>query len=332
MEKCKHGMNPAFCAPCRSQDSKVSGGSVNREGGSGNLDQQLHRLREERKRAEFVVHEDARAALETGYVRIFTGGGRNHHSFNDLDVHTRVVHINGHPFLWAIQKILERAPNVSVIELIPSMFARVQRGQVKTLCEQRAVRLVAGHDRPDTAWAGKENRSPIYDKQRAFFVGLQREQKRSWEELLAMKFEAAELTARYFCLNGEEYRSQPELGEDYGIPKNQYSMVSMRINAVLYYLDSFFETGDRSKQFSGMMRRRVERLRPVWESAAKRQQVADELGIPHLPEKLPLAYLELYRALIGAVRDGRINRLAEQQENAHCALALRYGLYKLARI
>lgn len=328
-------MRPEFCARCRPQDPQKSqpGSSEPSRAKAGTLDQQYRELLAERRRAQVVVRKDARAALETGYVRICTqGGGRRHHSFNDLDVRTRVVHINGYPFLWAIELILERAPNVSRIEVIPSMLAKLQAMQSSralALCRERAVELVAGHDRPDTAWEGKENRSPTYDKQRAFLVGLAGTQKARWEELLAMEFEAAQLTARYFCLRGEEYRSQRILGEDYGIAQSMDHMVSMRITAILYYLDPSFKISARSKQFAGMMERRAARLRPFLTDARLREKLATQLGIPALPSGLPLSRLEVYDALLQARQDGRLDRLAKDHENAHCALALRFGLDKL---
>lgn len=318
-------MNPAYCALCCTHLPED-------QDGERSLERGMRKLREERKRAQVVVHEDARAALGTGYVRIATNGGRHHHSFNDLDVSTRVVHINGYPHLWAIERILERAPNVSRIEVIPSMLARLHAMKSSTvleLCRKHAVELVAGHDRPDMAWEGKENRSSTYDRQRAFLIGLAGDVKERWEELLAMEFEAAQLTARYFCLRGEEYRVQRILGEDYGISQSTPHAVSMRINAVLYYLDPLSKTGAHSERYSDMIARRVARLRPLLADKTLRGELARKLGIPALPLRLPLSRLEVFEALLQARQDGRLGKLAESHENAHRALCLRFGLDNL---
>lgn len=328
MEKCKHGMNPAFCALCRSQDSTAGQGQARHKTGPGNLDQQLRKLREERQRATCVVHEDARAVLETGYVRIFTQGGRRHHSFNDLDARTRVVHINGHPYLWAIQKILERAPNVSVIEMIPSMFAKVQTGQVRTLCDQLAVRLVAGHDRPDMAWEGEGTRDPNYEPRRAALLALPPDKKQLLDELLEMGFIHAQVTTRYFCLQGEEFRSQRELGRDLGYGAKNVHYISAMVNAVLLYLGIVDTAAEDAKRMAETLRERTTTLRVVGQSVHKRAEIVAELGLTRWPEGLRLSRLDDLCALVAARKDGRLARLERMDSRAHKALTLRFGFDK----
>lgn len=330
MEKCKHGMRIESCGQCRSPELlKVSPVSIATDKPAhvktGTLDQQYRGLLAERARAEVVVHDDARAVLETGYVRIFTRGGRHHHSFNELDVYTRVVHINGYGYLWAIQKILECAPNVSVIELIPSMHEKAQTGQVRILCEQRAVRLVAGHDRPDMAWEGEETRDPDYDPRRAKLLALPPEKKQLLDELLEMGFVHAQVMARYFCLRGEEYRSQRELSREFGYSIRNQQYFSAMVNAVLLYLGIVNTAAEDAERMAESLRDRSSRMRTIGQSAAKRTEIVRELGLTEWPDGLRLSWLDDLCALVAAHKDGRLARLGRMDPQAHKALTLRFG-------
>ncbi|MDO8435253.1 MAG: hypothetical protein Q7S89_01045 [bacterium] len=312
VERCKHGTLALFCAFCQppSEPPKDRRPVVRQD-----------------KTVFGVAALDADELERSGYVVIHTckAEERDHHSFRDLGPETLFVHINGQPLLWAIEKILALAPNLKTIQVIPTMLRKFHPDSHLRLCRERGVEVRAGHHRPEMAWEPGRIASPFYDHQQRFFEGLEGEQRALFDELLAMNFDAAVIVAQYFCLKGEKYVPQRILAEEYGFG-NDERQVSMRINAIIIYLDPTFETGDRSKQFAEELKRRVERLRPLLESADMRRRLADELAIPKLPEKFPLSRLQVFREIVKARRDGRLDESMSVHQHSHRALKLRFGL------
>lgn len=309
MERCKHGTYTIFCAFCKPPAEEPSN---------------ERRPATRKDRTVFGVAALNGKELErTGYVVI--KARKDHHSFRDLNNETLFVHIDGMPFLWAIELILKLAINVRTIQVIPSMLRKMHPDSHLRLCRERDVEVRSGHHRPNMAWKPGENRSPFYDRQQEFFRAMEGEQRILFEELLAMNFDATAMTARYFCLDGEEYTAQRLLAEEYGFGEDE-RQVSMRINAVIYYLDPSFDAGDRSKQFADVLKRRVERMRPFLKSAELRQRLCAEIGIPRLPEKLPIARVPVFRELLQARKDGRLNRLMIEHNRLYRIITLRFGI------
>ncbi|MBI3572011.1 hypothetical protein HY091_00530 [Candidatus Kaiserbacteria bacterium] len=183
-------------------------------------------------------------------------------SFLELGVETNFVHIAGHPSPWAIEEVLRRAPNVRAIQIIPSLQNEVAPTQ-RARCEQRGVRIIAGHYQPELAWGEDKNHSPSYGVHREFLLNLAGEQKALFEELLAFRVKEALMAARYFCLQGEDFISQRLVAEIYGnnSARANRGYASDRINSVLCYLNSPFDMGDEVKKLAETLRRKVKRLR-----------------------------------------------------------------------
>lgn len=308
MSRCKHGMLLIACAACQPPD-----------------------LKEERRpqvRENQTVYGteavDGTEVREVGYVVITTIKGRDHHSFNRLDDKTSFVHINGHPFLWAIEVILDLCPNLRTIRVIPSNLRRLSPGSHLKLCQERGVEVITGHDRPNMVWEG-ENRSKFYQGQQAFFTGLQGEQRVLFEELIAFGHDGAVMTARYFCLGREEYIPQRQVADKHGFGEDERH-VSQLMNAVIYYLDPSFETSERSRQIANALKGKVVRLRTSFQSVNIRQEAARRLGLSALPTDFPLVRLDELEALLKAERDGLLTLLKEEYPNAHQALTLRFGI------
>lgn len=318
MPKCKHGLDERFCAPCQELKAAVSSPQ--------NTSSRLQRPQHQRSRTSSNGDTYPTPLGGMGHVVVHTPGGRNHHSFRNLGERTRFVHIDGHPHLWTIKMILELAPSLETIRVTPTISPRLHTQSHLRLCQERGVRVTTGYDRPNQAWAGEGTRDPQYAKRRLWLSQLSGEQKALFEELLDMGFQTAEMAARYYCLEGEEFIPQRVLGEQYGYSPRDLHYISAHINAVLHYLDSGIEVSEPARQIASTMRKHVEYLRPVRASAAERQRIAEELGLPYLPQKLPLALLDRYRVLLEACRDGRLAALAQKHEHAYRALALRYGL------
>ncbi len=309
---CKHGMPEAFCSLCNPPK------------------QPAKRIPQHTKTTTVFGSSSitSRDIPNLGYAVIHTNKGREHHSFGNLDNHTTMVHIDGHPFLWAVEKILASAPNLKSLRVIPSQEKNLLESH-RELCRAKGVSIILGHHRPELAWDDGENRSPFYQKQATFFKNLQGEQKQLWEELRMFSFEEAEIAARYFCLDGEDYLPQRVLAEQYGFEYSN-TQISTRINAVLFYLDASFVVGARSRQFARAIKARVGRLRigltQTHTIASLRQEAAKRLGLQELPEKLPLSRLETFEELVKRSRNGKLKWLKTYHERLYKIVVLRYGL------
>jgi hypothetical protein len=225
--------------------------------------------------------------------------------------------------LWAIELILEKAPCLRKIQVIPSMYGHLRPESHLKLCADRGVEVVTGHIRPDRAWIEGENRSPFYKGQRSFFQNLQGEQKALWEELLAMNFESARMTARYFCLDNEVFISKRAIAEEYGYSLDGAMEAYRKINAVISYLDPTFEVAMDAKRFAPGIKMKVERLRKYLDSADRERLLLAELGLSSIPNGLPVSRFETYKELLKAGQEGKLQRLPENQVRA---LDLRFGL------
>jgi len=268
-----------------------------------------------------------------GYAVVRTVKGRERSGIRDLGPETTFVHIDGMPMLWAIQGILENAPNLKTIQVVPSAYGHLNPENHLRLCEGRGVSVVKGYHRPELAWAeGQKRRGPQYEKQRAMFLNLGEDARVLFEELVRLGFEEALIVSRYFCLGGEPPIVQRMLAQEYGFAdRDTYgTRISVRLYAVMNYLDPRFEVNIESEGRSKAMRARVERTRAHIRDGADmeetQQVIAQLIGIDRLPQDMPLARYEILQALIEASRAQTLNGLAREHPRAHQAVVWRFGL------
>lgn len=306
MERCKHGLVIGSCATCRPQSPK----------------------RLPRPSEEATVHAagalNGERMMNEGFAVVRPSKGRDKCGAQYLDDKTTFVHIDGQPNLWAIEQILARAPNLKTIQVIPSMLRKLTPASHLRLCKERGVEVVGGH--VGNPWGETRIVSPHFEKQRRFLAELAGEQKTLFEELLALGFEEVQIASSYFCLNGEEYKPQRVLAEEYGYNPSYTHYFSAKINAVLCYLDPNFSAADNAERIAKTMRERVVRLRPYLESEEQRRKLAEKLGIPKLATKFPLARLDVFEAILKAGKDGRLEKLRLEAQNDYQVIKLRFGL------
>lgn len=272
--RCSHGLTESTCYICR---------TVRENRGK----------RVPKPRREKTVHGAATIPstwmAHKGYAVV---RARRQCSREFLGPWVKFVHIDGHPFLWLIKEVIERCENLETIQVIPPML-RKMKGKLK-VCEERGVRVVTGHHKPQSAWNEERVVNPYYDEQRAFMRGLQEEQKRLFDELLTLGVEYAEWAKRYYALENEEFTPQTRLAEEYGLTN---IVVSRNILGVLRYLDPSFKCGIDSVNKAKGIERKVKRLRKVMEDRAAFEEWLVRLGVPALPEGLLYARAEVYAAV-----------------------------------
>jgi len=128
------------------------------------------------------------------------------------------------------------------------------------------------------------------------------------------------MTARYFCLAGEEYISQRELAQEYGY---RLGPLNHHLTSIRCYLDEEYNAGMDATNKTGALRRRMLKLHQLCSSQEVFEQPLRELGIDELPAKLPLARLETYAAVLKAYRDGKLGALKDAVRQT---LLMRFGL------
>lgn len=306
---CKHGMNVEWCGYCNEPDPPRK--PARRERSTVNEKETIS-IGWFHGRGEAIVHTNVREAQNT--------------SFLGLDPTTHLVHIDGCPNLWAIEKILEQCPNLKTIQITPRSGHHLKKRH-RELCENRNVEIRLGYWNPLLAWPEGENRSPYFRQQREFLKTLPEGQRLEFEELIELGFEDALITARYFCLKDEPYLAQREICTEFGLPQRETS-VSVRVNAVLFYLDPTFECGENAKRRGMHLRRRVRNLKLSLQQSEYRKKLLDDLGLTELPHSVPMSKLECYRAISLAIMSGELERIAalKPKVKIYEVMCLRYGL------
>lgn len=250
---------------------------------------------------------------------------KNHPSFGNLRPGVRVVHINGHPFVWLIEIILRDAPDVQVIQVIPTALRKVSETH-RALCEPRGVVFQAGHCRPELAWdEDRFNVTESFAAQRKFLDGLAGEQKALYDELLAFGFEEAEIVRRYFG-PGEDIPgvTQQELADEFGLRSN--ASVSYRVQGVLLYLDPTFQTGEVGNRIARGLTLRVARLRDTFAEHEAKERVLQRLGVESIPEGMPLERVLVLESVLAAQKSGGLALLRRHNQRQYEVVCLRYGL------
>src|SRR5208282_1193977 len=113
--RCKHGMDSRFCALCSPPEPMKLRASPG------------HRTRLSSPTLREVTPTLAHAlgAKEYNYVLVRTTDCNRTNpgpTFSELSSRTTKVHIAGLPFLWAVEEILRRAPNLKVFQVIPTQL------------------------------------------------------------------------------------------------------------------------------------------------------------------------------------------------------------------
>lgn len=291
MALCKHRMEEEWCAIC------VRGA------------EEPKRIPSRRTTTSVFGVEALSAQTLVRYVSVSTVGlHEGEDSFEGVvGPETEFVHINGHPFVWALKDIFKQAPNLLAIQVSPRQAHNLKEKH-KKLCQEHKVAIRYGYHRPQSAWAEDENRSSHYHAQQRFFTTLTGEQQALFKEAMKLGFKAALITSRYFCLNGEKYIPLHKLAEEFGFTQSA-THVSHYVNACIAYLDPTFKASQDAQRTTGTLTRQVERVRAIVATEEAQKTYCHSLGVQQLPERLFPSRFEQFEKVLAAQRDGRIDNL-----------------------
>ncbi len=269
-------------------------------------------------------------ATPNEYLVIHSGGEKRDETLRLIGPKTKKIHIVGHPLFSLFEAIMSQAQNLKTIQVTPTYNGRLVEKKHLKLCTRHGVKIIYGHVQPDLSWADTGIvRNPQYEKYRKFLIGLKGEQRRLWNELLRFKIQAAQITARYYCLKGEPYISQRRLCQEFGYRQSSLSLMVTKINAVLFYLDPNISVGKSSINHAKFIKLCVQRLRTKEQEKNKKQKFATDLGLPYYPAGLRKNREKRFARVIKAYRAGVMEKLKNQNIRSCQVLVIQYGLNHL---
>lgn len=248
---------------------------------------------------------------------------RNHESFSKLTSDTKAVHLRGYPFRWALDEIIDRAPNVQIVEMGPSAYRVLPPGYLLRMKDRGiAVRVgcyhcYAPHQEP------RASRAPHYGRFRFFLLNLNPEQKERFEKLRSREVKAILITARYFCLKRERFIPMRRIAVLYGMNPRYIHGVSRLVRGVLHFLDSRIPVGNGAQEVSKNLQEKYDRIKKKEIALAEEKQQLHKLGLSYIPKGMPKCRLSLYAAILLPRNQSRLKRLRKKQREI---VSLRLGL------
>lgn len=205
-----------------------------------------------------------RVSLKTvPYTSLKTCDGKNtlQKKMRGLPKETERLHLDGPPFRFVIQYLVDTLPKLSVVRITPTQEHAISPTS-REILKAHNVSLEIGHQ-VHNGWKEGDIRQPTYAKNKKFFLSLTKRRQEKFNELLALGLLEARLAARYFCLHGETYVPLRELREATTGEKIHVnlSFLSVMIHAVMLYLNPKLEVSATSRRQGEVLARRVERLR-----------------------------------------------------------------------
>jgi len=246
------------------------------------------------------------------------------HSFLTLTDATEEVHLAQVPVLWVVEKIFAHAPNLKRLKIRTTRRGPAPEA-LKRLCKSRNVSISLAKTRrqygPGKKYLGQKKKflSMLADATR----------KKLFEELLVLDREEARYTARYFCLNGEQYKSYRVLLREGDFPSIKTVTGAVHsIASILRYLNPAYAVSDQAAKLADDIGRWVPQVRGSVVKLRERDIA--------LPEGMPKWFTNFYTELARAWEKDRFAALSKQPRHA-CILTTRWGFedgrfYKLDEI
>lgn len=308
-EECKHGLGFTVrsCGLCRAEIARLS------------IPSSEKRHTNKKKSPEKLVTPRVGSR---GFTMVKAQRGDS--SLLDIDERTTSVHIIGHPYVWLLQEIFRRGPNVVQIQAIPTFEDRVTEHH-RSLCSYHGIALMFGHGEPERAWAGSGvRRSDRYHKDRRYLLCLSSDQQVLLDELLEYGFEEALMLQAYYSLADSAVIVLSDLSDTYGFSG---SYISRKIGSVLHYLDSSFRKGKEARAEAERLGRRVVRIRRILSETEAVRVLLRKMGLSILPAGMPASQLDMLENIANAYQSGCLELLRRTHPHLHETLCLRFGLH-----
>lgn len=312
MARCKHGIDKDCCSICNPPLWKIEKQKSDRR-----IFGKSRKNPKKSKRGSL-----SQSQSDPFYVLIHSK--RGHPRFTDLSQMTTIVHIHGFPFLWCLEEIIEKAPNVKIIEIIPSHLQRITKSHHEWAKKHR-VEINGGHWWSELAWQeGEMRHQKAYYKQKFFLENLQGEQKKLFSELEKFELLVVNMALDYYGLCGVPL-TQLEIAEKYNTVEHYASTM---INGLLYYLDpeQFKEVSQQAITYASILEKRVQRLNKYFEdieSKAKIEKRFRKLGLEKIPNGIALFQLSLLEKIINARNNKKWSSIKPRNQKIIMA---RFGL------
>lgn len=240
------------------------------------------------------------------------------------------IHLSCYPYLWLIKQLIESASALQQIRIIPTYYDRLSENHL-IAAGSRNVNLVSGLHRPESRWSTERcfNRAK-FRKGQDFLRNLNPEQQKLWDEILRYRFREAIVTARYFCLHGEEYTAAKNIGQQYGYKASSaVSVIIQQIRGVLKYLDPELTVSLTAQEVARNLTRRMARIHKSKEQVREKRSLLRNTGVSDFPADLPEDSRVRFAKIARAYHKGRMTRIFGRIKNGEDLaniLIVRYGL------
>lgn len=327
-ERCIHGMVSQYCSLCKKEQQKRI--LIVTQRPNTYLNSTIKTVRFETQPIALKMAEpvgESKKELPETYGIVSVRRVKEVDFFSKFPKEVSFLHIDGYPFLWLLQELVTKFPQLKKIRVVPTMRVKMNKTHLKVL-DAKGIQLIVGYERPDMAWKESHSRSSSYYHQRKFMLNLQGETKGLFDELIRYEFEAAQITARYFCLKDEPFVFQAEVGKLFGYSGTAINaLICRKVNQVLHYLSPIqFNVSQDSIRASEVMKKKVLHIRSLLADQSRLQERLKEMGIESLPNNMRLSLLDRLVALHQARKNGLLEKLRAFESREYQIVVCRYGL------
>ncbi len=237
-----------------------------------------------------------------------------------LDPAVEVVRFKSFPYPWLLRELFTHAPRVHTLLMPRETREHITQVDVYTrILAQHPITLAL------SLLTGKKRvgfKMSSYKERQAFMETLDAERRALFDELMAFNFIEAEITSRYFCLNGEEYLPPAEVAQMFGCSQGG---LQVWVGMILYYLDSPLEVPQQAISYVPGLKKQGASERVRLEHVETQKNMLASHGVENIPAGMPLRCIEAYAVIHRAWQQDELSELTMSASERN-VLIERYGL------
>ena len=237
-----------------------------------------------------------------------------------IDPAAEIVRFKSFPYPWFLVELFKHAPQVRM--LIVSREIRMQiegKEPYKSIFEAHQTKIASSEN------FGKRRinfKMSSYKDRQAFMLALDEERRALFDELLEFNCIEAEVTSRYFCLEGEEYLPPLDIAKIFHCSQGG---LQLWVGTILYYLDSPLDVPKQSMVRVSGLERYVECERARLRHVERLNNILASHGLTSVPKGMPIRFVENYALIYKAWTSDALSEFTIS-EGERAALVARYGL------